>query len=156
MTDVELNAILYYADYLSLRDTSTPVTDQCKYYFVYGTPINCAFLVGSIPNYDEDNQYFKKAVEDYKLVQSRFGDEGIMSFVDDICNLRAAGTVNGELMLKHIHQYSTKNERKYAMNKYKNWLNDQTYTHTVIGENGEERQEQCTKYVAHYEKGFGR
>ena len=31
MNTIELNAILYYADYLSLRSISTPVTDNCKY-----------------------------------------------------------------------------------------------------------------------------
>ena len=29
---LELSAILYYADFLSLRDISLPVTDSCKYF----------------------------------------------------------------------------------------------------------------------------
>ena len=36
MNDIELNAILYYADFLSLKDVSQPVTDNCKYFFVHG------------------------------------------------------------------------------------------------------------------------
>ena len=43
MNTIELNAILYYADYLSLRSISTPVTDNCKYYFIHNTPINSAY-----------------------------------------------------------------------------------------------------------------
>lgn len=42
---IELNIILYYADYLSLVETSTTVTDNCKYYVVYGTPMNAAYIV---------------------------------------------------------------------------------------------------------------
>lgn len=34
MTNIEHNAILYYADVLSLKETSKPVTDNCKYYFI--------------------------------------------------------------------------------------------------------------------------
>ena len=29
MNHIELNAILFYADYMSLRDTCEPVTDNC-------------------------------------------------------------------------------------------------------------------------------
>lgn len=42
---IKHNAILYYADYLSLKDTSTTLTDNCKYYFIYGAPINSAYIV---------------------------------------------------------------------------------------------------------------
>lgn len=42
---IELNAILYYADYLSLKEESKAVTDNCKYYFIYGSPINSAYIV---------------------------------------------------------------------------------------------------------------
>lgn len=53
MNDIELNALLYYADYLSLRDTSIPVTDTCNYFFVYGAPVNSTFLLDMMPEYDE-------------------------------------------------------------------------------------------------------
>lgn len=49
MNTIELNAILYYADYLSLRTISKPVTDNCKYYFIHNTPINSAYIVDLIP-----------------------------------------------------------------------------------------------------------
>lgn len=52
---VELNSILYYADFISLRETSTTVTDNCKYYFIYNSPINSAYLVDSQPFYDPEN-----------------------------------------------------------------------------------------------------
>ena len=55
---VELNAVLYYADYISLRDSNTTVTDNCKYYFIYGNPINSAYIVDSKPFYDENNPYY--------------------------------------------------------------------------------------------------
>lgn len=42
---IEHNAILYYADYLRLKEESKTVTDNCKYYFIYGSPINSAYLV---------------------------------------------------------------------------------------------------------------
>lgn len=45
---VSLNAVLYYADYLSLYHTYTPITDTCKYFIIYGTPVNAAYL-GVIP-----------------------------------------------------------------------------------------------------------
>lgn len=43
--NIQHNTILYYADYLSLRDISIPVTDNCKYYFIHGIPINSAYIV---------------------------------------------------------------------------------------------------------------
>ena len=54
---VSLNAVLYYADYLSLYYTSIPVTDTCKYFIIYGTPVNAAYMDGHSPIYDENNQY---------------------------------------------------------------------------------------------------
>jgi hypothetical protein len=47
MNDIELNAILYYADFLSLKAINQPVTDNCKYFFVYGVPINSAFIAST-------------------------------------------------------------------------------------------------------------
>ena len=47
MNYIELNMLLYYADFISLKATSIPVTDSCKYYFVNNVPMNSAFLVDS-------------------------------------------------------------------------------------------------------------
>ena len=56
---VSLNAVLYYADYLSLYYTSIPVTDTCKYFFIHGVPMNSCYIAGVEPFYDPENQYFK-------------------------------------------------------------------------------------------------
>jgi hypothetical protein len=61
MTHAELNAILYYADFLSLKQECKPVTDNCKYFFVNGAPINSAFIVDLEPEYDENNPYLIQA-----------------------------------------------------------------------------------------------
>ena len=55
---IELNAILYYADYLCLKEESKTVTDNCKYYFIYGNPINSAYIVDLQPFYDEESPYY--------------------------------------------------------------------------------------------------
>lgn len=61
MTMIELNAILYYADFLSMKETSTPVTDTCKYFFIHGNPMNSCYIAGTEPIYDPENQYFKQS-----------------------------------------------------------------------------------------------
>lgn len=61
MTHVELNAILYYADFLSLKHENHPVTDNCKYFFIRGCPINSAFIVDLEPEYDIENKYILRA-----------------------------------------------------------------------------------------------
>lgn len=53
-------------------------------------------------------------------------------------------------MLKFIHRYSTKRERTNALRKYREYKQNQKYTHVVVGENGPEIQG-CSKYVAHAE-----
>lgn len=65
MTHVELNAILYYADFLSLKAESKPVTDNCKYFFIHGYPINSLFIVDSEPEYDRENPYLIQAYQEY-------------------------------------------------------------------------------------------
>lgn len=111
MTNIELNAILYYADLLSLKETSTPVTDNCKWYFLHNTPINSACIVDLQPTYDVENKYFIQAKEDYNRLKDKFLEEGVSNFVGHICNLSAMGCINAEQMLKCIHQYSSRRER---------------------------------------------
>lgn len=55
MTHLELNAILYYADFLSLKERNHPVTDNCKYFFIHGYPINSAFIVDMEPEYNRED-----------------------------------------------------------------------------------------------------
>ena len=151
MTQIELNAILYYADFLSLKNESHPVTDNCKYFFIHGCPINSAYIVDLEPEYDQENQYIIQAVQEFQAIQDKYDDEAAMSFIDDICSIKACGSVNAEQMLKCIHQYSTKYERRQAFNQYNNWLKQQRYTHITFNEHGDPQDTECTKYVKHAE-----
>ena len=74
MNQVELNAILFYADFLSLKEISQPITDNCKYFYIYGLPVNSAFIVNVEPEYDKENQYFKQAKAEYEIIKDE-GDE---------------------------------------------------------------------------------
>ena len=156
MNNIELNAILYYADYLSLKAISKPVTDNCKYFFIHGAPINSLFILDLEPIYDKDNEYFKQSKTEYEIIRNKFGEEGIESFIDDICCIKACGTVDAKLMLKRIHQYSNKNERKQAFRAYNNWKNSQKYTHFTINEKGEAIEIPCSSYVYHVERMLGK
>ena len=151
MTHVELNAILYYADFLSLKAESHPVTDNCKYFFIHGYPINSLYIVDSEPEYDRENPYLIQAYQEYRQIEDKYDEEAAMSFIDDICCLKACGSVDAEQMLKCIHQYSTKYERKMAFSAYRNWKKEQTYTHLTLNENGDPQQTECTQYVKHAE-----
>ena len=135
MNYIELNMLLYYADFISLKAISSPITDSCKYYFINNVPMNSAFLVDSQPFYDVDNKYYKQALE-------------------DLCMLRARGVVDAEQMLKYIHQYSSRQERKQAFIDYYKWLRNQKYITTVENEQGDLVETECSKYVAHYNKRF--
>ena len=103
MNNIELNAILYYADFLSLKARCHPVTDTCKYFFIHGVPINSAFIVDLEPIYNVEDPYFKQAYAEYEIIKNKFGDEGIESFIDDICCIRACGSMDAERMLQCIH-----------------------------------------------------
>ena len=156
MNDIELNALLFYADFLSLKATSQPVTDNCKYFYIHGMPINSACILDMEPIYDPDNPYFQQALAEYTIIRDKYGDEGLETFIDDICCIRACGCVDAERMLKCIHQYSTKRERKEAFNLYNNWKKDQIYSHITINENGDPQRTECTKYVYHAERMLGK
>ena len=152
MNHIELNAILYYADFLSLKAKSQPVTDNCKYFFIHGAPINSAFIVDLEPLYDESNEYYLQALNEYTTIRDKYGDEGVESFIDDVCSIKACGSVGAEQMLQCIHQFSDKREKKQAFNVYYIWRNNQVYTHTVINEDGKPEERPCTRYTYHYER----
>lgn len=152
MSNFQLSAVLYYADFLSLKEVSKPITDNCKYYFIYNFPMNVAYIVDSEPMYSADNKYFKQAMDEYNRLTDKFGEEGALSFIDDICSLKSCGVVDAKRMLTYIHQYSTKKERIHAFSIYDKWLKDQIYTYTTIDEDGNPLESECTRYVAHYEK----
>lgn len=152
MNDVEINAILYYADFLSLQKTCTTVTDNCKYFFIYGVPINAAYLVDSSPVYSIENEYYVQAYNEYNLVKNKFGEDGVNSFIESICSINACGTVDAERMLNHIHWCSNYKERKQAFKTYYQWLNNQKYTHIIYDEDGKPIEKECTRYVSHFER----
>lgn len=54
----ELNAILFYADLLSLKRRSIPLTDNCKYFYIHGIPINSLYIINIEPVYDENSEFF--------------------------------------------------------------------------------------------------
>lgn len=156
MNDIELNAILYYADFLSLKDISKPVTDNCKYFFVHGVPVNSLYIIDLEPVYDTENKYFKQAKSEYDMIKRKFGEDGVESFIEDVCSIRACGCVDAERMLKCIHQYSSKKQRKESFGVYYKWKEDQLYTHETINEKGDYEQTECTKYVYHHERSIKR
>lgn len=156
MNHIELNAILFYADFLSLKAISQSVTDNCKYFYVHGVPMNSAFILNLQPEYDEQNPYYQQACIEYQTIKDKYGDEGINSFIDDICCIKACGSVDAERMLKCIHQYSNKHERKHALNTYNEWKNNQVYSHLTINEDGDPQEKECSKYIYHIEKMLGR
>lgn len=156
MNDIELNAILFYADFLSLKACSQPVTDNCKYFFVYGCPINSAFILDLQPIYSSDNKYFLEAYKQYQTIKDHYAEDGVMSFIDDICFIRACGMVDAERMLQFIHMFSTKEERKQAFREFREWKKNKYYTHQTLDENGNPRRTKCTTYVKHAEIGLAR
>ena len=156
MINIELSALLFYADYLSLKDQSIPVTDNCKYFYIHGFPINSAYILDLQPDYDEQNKYLQQARVEYDLIKGKFGEEGLESFVDDICCIKACGCVDAERMLQRIHQYSDKKQRKQALKIYHDWKNKQNYTHITINEDGDIEEKPCTKYVYHAERMLGK
>lgn len=152
MNIVERNIILYYADYLSLVDISSPVTDNCKYYFIYDFPLNATYLVDSQPFFDVNNKYYTQAFEEYNQIKDKFGDDGIQQFLAKICNVQALGCINAEQMLKCIHQFSTRKERKIAFSDYCKWKASKIYTHIEFNDDGEPIRKECTEYVAHQDE----
>lgn len=87
LNQFEQSAILYYADYMSMRETSHPVSDTCKYFYVYGYPLNSSFMEDSEPFYDTEDQYYKNALSQYLMIKQKFGELGVCSFLNNICNL---------------------------------------------------------------------
>lgn len=96
---IELNAVLYYADFLSLRDIGIPVTDNCKYFYIHGTPINSCYILDLEPIYDPENPYFQQAIQEYTILRDKCGEDGVLSFVEKCANLSACGAVTAERML---------------------------------------------------------
>ena len=148
MNEAELSAILYYADLLSMKSTSHPITNNCKYFFVHKTPMHISFIVNQLPQFDKEDQYFQQSLNEYRMLTDKYGNDGAMSFINNLCNLGVAGSVNGLQMLKYIHRY-TDNYNKYkAFKEYKQYIKDQKYTFQSKNDDGEIETRSCTKYIS--------
>lgn len=156
MNTIELSAVLFYADFLSLKHKSVPITDNCKYFYIHGAPINSCFILGLEPVYDIQNEYFYQAYVEYSTIKNKYGESGLDSFIDDICCIKACGSVDAERMLKCIHQYSSRQQRKQAYTIYNTWKNNQKFNHIVTSEDGDKQQKECSKYIYHIEKMLGK
>ena len=154
MNHAELNSILYYADFLSLKAISQPVTDNCKYFFIFGCPINSAYILGLEPIYDPQNQYIIQAYQEYNQIKEHYSEEAVESFIDDICFIRSCGMVDARRMLQQIHFFSTKVERKQAFKEYEKWEKSNKYVHQVKDEDGNTIEVECTKFFKHAETAF--
>lgn len=144
--------VLFYADYLSLRETYTPITDNCKYYYIMGMPINCTKIVNSEPVYDVQNKYYVQAYQELTQIRNKVGLQALATFIRDLCNVFALGCINGEQVLKCILCYDSSKVRKKAINKYKQHMKDIQYNHIVKNDDGENISEPCSKYVYHVDQ----
>lgn len=154
MNNIEFNSILFYADFLSLKAISQPVTDNCKYFFIYGCPINSAFILNMEPIYDPDNKYLIQAFKEYTAIKNQCSEDGAMSFIDDICFIRACGMVDAERMLSCIHMFSTSIERKQAFKEYRQWKNNYKHIRQTFDENGNPQETECSQFFKHAEESF--
>ena len=152
MNEAELSAILYYADLLSMKSTSHPITNNCKYFFVHKTPMHISFIVNQLPQFDKEDQYFQQSLNEYRMLTDKYGNDGAMSFINNLCNLGVAGSVNATQMMKYIHRYDDKQERDKAFRMFKYNRSKAKYTHLIHNDDGEIVEEECTKYVAHAER----
>ena len=148
----ERSAILYYADYLSLKSRCKTATDSCKYFFINGFPINSAFLLEDEPDYHRGNQFIIQSYNEYQLIKEKFGLDAVKSFIGDVCMIQARGSIGPEDILAQIHLYSTKYERKQAFREYEKKRRKRKYYHKIIDEDGNVRKEPCSKYVWHAER----
>lgn len=86
-------------------------------------------------------------------IYNKVGEAGLMDFAKNIGNLAVMGCIDAELMLKQIHQFSSKIDRKTAFRDHFNWLKTQQYSHIIVNDNGDKQRTECTRYVAHSEVG---
>ena len=148
MNEAELSAILYYADLLSMKSTSHPITNNCKYFFVHKTPMHISFIVNQLPQFDKEDQYFQQSLNEYRMLNDKYGNDGAMSFINNLCNLGVAGSVNGLQMLKYIHRYTDKYNKYKAFKEYGQYIKNQKYTFQSRNDDGEIETRSCTKYIA--------
>lgn len=147
-TIMNLNAVLFYADYLSLHDLYIPITDTCKYYIIFGMPINAAYIHGSGPIYNKESKYFKQSVDELQKIYKRTGPEGVISFLQNMCNVFALGNIDGIRMLNCMFYYENKKIKNISRSTYTKYMKNIRYKH-VVEEDGVETVINNTKYVEH-------
>lgn len=141
---LDINAVLYYADYLSLHDIFIPVTDTCKYFIVYGAPVNAAYIAGNAPVYDNTNKYYEQALSELYDLQNKVGKDGMMSFLRNLCNVFAIGNISGVQMLNCILYYEDKRIKRKARQTYTDYMKSIRYVH-----DNDEETTINSKYVEH-------
>lgn len=104
------------------------------------------------PFFDENNPYLAESVKEYNMIREKYDDDGVKAFLEDLCALKYTGKVTGYDMLKYIHMYSDKKERKHAYKKYQNYDENIKYKHAVRNDDGDIELVQCSRYIAHLEK----
>ncbi|WP_277045335.1 hypothetical protein [Sharpea azabuensis] len=132
-----------------MRNSSRHVTDNCKYYYLYGAPINVAYICDSKPFYDEEDKYYIQSIKEITAIINKAGIDEATNFVNAICNVRAMGVVDANLMLKQIHQFSTQIDRNTAFSDYNRWISSQKYSCIYTNEHGDSVRQVCTRYIAH-------
>lgn len=152
LNDCELSAVLYYADMLSLQHAHKSVTETTKYFYVHYSPMHISYILGQEPAYDHNNPWFLKALGEYEMLKDKYGIDGATSFVENMCNLGIAGSVNDTQMMKYLHRYDDKHDRAVAFKKFKENKQNRVFKHLTRNDDGEVIEEQCTKYVAHAEQ----
>lgn len=86
------------------------------------------------------------------MLKDKYGIDGAVSFVNNLCNLGLSGSVNDTQMMKYIHRYDDKHDRSVAFRKFKENKQNRKYTHLTKNDDGEIVEEECSKYVAHASK----
>lgn len=152
LNNIEYNAILYYADFLSIKQSYVPITDTCKYFFIHKVPINAAYIAGNEPIFDINSPYYIQAKCEYLVLRDKFGEDGVLSYINNIANLGVAGCVDAIRMLKCVLYYEDRETRREAYKTYYTWRDNQTYTHIIKDDNGDDHEQKCSKYIDHYER----
>lgn len=103
---------------------------------------------GGSPVYDENNEYYKQALQELYQIQSKTGRSGMISFLQNICNIFPRGCVSGSQILDCVVYYKTKREKREAKIKYNNYMSNIQYE-INHEEDGDPCTTICTKYVRH-------
>lgn len=146
---MNLDVILYYANFLSLKERNIPVTDPCKFFFINDLPTSISTIVGTRMFFDPKDEYIEKSMQELDQIRNKYGISGVLSYIDNICYLKACGAVDAELMLNYSLKWASPSTKKKALTEYNQYLQNQHYYITIVDEDGNRKQTECTKYVAY-------